>query len=75
MEFKVLNLPTLTETSARQLKNQLEAVPGVERISVALSRQEFSIKFDETQLTFSELVGELKAVGCSLQNISAAILL
>lgn len=75
MEFRVLNLPTLTETTAQNLETQLAHVPGVERISIALPRHELSITFDETQLTFSELVKEMRAVGCTLQKIAAAVLL
>lgn len=75
MEFKALRVPALTEEVAVSLETLLTDLPGIEQFTITLETQELSIKFDDDRLGFQTLAQEMAAVGCSLRNIDAALLL
>jgi hypothetical protein len=75
MEFKALRVPSLTEEVAKNLGHLLENLAGVHSYTITTDTQELRIVFDENQLGFKTLVQEMAEVGCSLQNIDAALLL
>ncbi len=75
MEFKALRVPTLTEDVALNLDKLFTNLAGIEKYTITMDSQELDIVFDENQLSFRMLVQEMTEVGCSLQNIDAALLL
>lgn len=70
-----LRVSTLTADTAQNLETVLTNLPGVEEFTITLETQELHIVFDQKQLDVRTLVGEMTSAGCSLRNISAALLL
>lgn len=74
MEFRALHTTSLTEEIAVNLENLLSDLPGIKQFVIAVDSQEFRIVFDERQLGFRALVGEMAKAGCPLRSINAALL-
>lgn len=74
MEFKALNVPTLTEEIIVNLKTNLAALPGIKLLEVAHTPGEIRIIFDDELLDFRTLAKAMTKAGCPLQHIHAALL-
>jgi len=75
MEFRALHTTSLTEDIAQNLEHLLVSLPGIQRFTITVEKQEFYVLFDERQLGLKTLVGEIAKVGCPLRNINAALIL
>jgi hypothetical protein len=75
VHFWALRVSTLTADIARKLETVLSNLPGVEIFAIVLETQELHIQFDKNRLDFGTLVRELARAGCSMRDMSAALLL
>jgi hypothetical protein len=70
-----LRVSTLTADIAQKLETVLNNLPGVEAFTIILETQELHIQFDQNRLDFKTLIQELAEAGCSMHDMSAALLL
>ena len=70
-----LRVSTLTADTARKLETVLSNLPGVEAFIITLETQELHIVFDQNRLDFETLMRTMAQAGCSLRDMSAAVLL
>jgi hypothetical protein len=70
-----LRVSTLTADTARKLESVLNNLPGDEAFTIVLETQELHIQFDQNRLDFETLLRELAGAGCSIGDMSAALLL
>jgi copper chaperone CopZ len=75
VQLWALRVSTLTTDTARKLESVLNNLPGVEAFTITLETQELHIVFDQNRLDVRTLVGEMAGAGCSLRDMSAALLL
>ncbi len=75
MEFRALHTTSLTEDIAQNLERLLVSLPGIQRFTIIVEKQEFYVMFDERQLGLKTLVGEMAKVGCPLRNINAVLVM
>ena len=75
VQLWALRVSTLTADTARKLETVLKGLPGVETFTIILESQELTILFNQNQLDVRTLVEEMAAAGCSIRDMSAALLL
>lgn len=75
VQLWALRVSTLTTDTARKLETVLSNLPGVEAFTITLEIQELHIVFDQNRLDVRTLIGEMAEAGCSIRDMSAALLL